>query len=472
MMDLNNIWLLIVTTVFIPFVLEIVRSIMAGIKPLFGKLWERLFGQIKQITDVYSVSITYSITYIESAWKCWPSEENNFNLMSSILEFLTINGLLSSQSKLKLDSKVDETIIADTADKLRSKILKNIPLTPIYYGEFIISYSEIIEEKKCTYTLNIASKTKTTADINAFIRKCYDDYITRYHDSEKNKRFMYTQIPNRDGMLFKRYEINNSTTFDNIYLPEKNKILELLKKYNEGSLQKLSFMLNGSPGCGKTSLIKAIANFLGYHVVVIKLSYMLNDMTLMDIFHCAKYPCHIYEDRLTLTRTNSEFVPKDKRIYIFEDVDAESDVVHSRKNKMSVTYNNTSNDPQTISADKMYEIMIQRSLERGLTLSGILNVLDGVLEINRSVIIMTTNHLEKLDPAFYRPGRITVTIELKKMLAEYGNYIVEKQFNSRVSNLRDYTTTPAELVAMCQVAANVKELSDMIDQHQLKVKSN
>merc|ERR1719487_2692039 len=41
-----------------------------------------------------------------------------------------------------------------------------------------------------------------------------------------------------------------------------------------------------------------------------------------------------------------------------------------------------------------------------LNLSGLLNVLDGVVDTPERIVVMTTNHPEMLDPALIRPGRI------------------------------------------------------------------
>ena len=49
-----------------------------------------------------------------------------------------------------------------------------------------------------------------------------------------------------------------------------------------------------------------------------------------------------------------------------------------------------------------------------LSLSGLLNVLDGVVDSPGRIIVMTTNHPEHLDPALIRPGRID-----KKLLLGY-----------------------------------------------------
>jgi mitochondrial chaperone BCS1 len=47
-----------------------------------------------------------------------------------------------------------------------------------------------------------------------------------------------------------------------------------------------------------------------------------------------------------------------------------------------------------------------------VTLSGLLNALDGVAATERRIIFMTTNHIERLDPALIRPGRVDVKVYL------------------------------------------------------------
>ena len=49
-----------------------------------------------------------------------------------------------------------------------------------------------------------------------------------------------------------------------------------------------------------------------------------------------------------------------------------------------------------------------------LNLSFLLNVLDGTMAPENFIFVMTTNHIDKLDPALIRPGRMDINIELKK----------------------------------------------------------
>jgi len=54
----------------------------------------------------------------------------------------------------------------------------------------------------------------------------------------------------------------------------------------------------------------------------------------------------------------------------------------------------------------------------GVTLSGLLNVLDGAMTPDNQIFIMTTNHPENLDPALLRNGRVDVHMKFSYMEAE------------------------------------------------------
>lgn len=46
-----------------------------------------------------------------------------------------------------------------------------------------------------------------------------------------------------------------------------------------------------------------------------------------------------------------------------------------------------------------------------VSLSTLLNVLDGLASPEGRVLIMTTNHIERLDPALIRPGRVDTKVK-------------------------------------------------------------
>lgn len=64
-----------------------------------------------------------------------------------------------------------------------------------------------------------------------------------------------------------------------------------------------------------------------------------------------------------------------------------------------------------------------RGLNR-VTLSGLLNALDGVASSEGRIVFMTTNYLDRLDPALIRPGRV----DLKEFIGHCTRYQLEQMY--------------------------------------------
>merc|ERR1712032_894589 len=109
-----------------------------------------------------------------------------------------------------------------------------------------------------------------------------------------------------------------------------------------------------------------------------------------------------------------------------------------------------------------------------LNLSGILNVLDGVVDTPGRMLVMTSNHPEMLDPALIRPGRIDKQICLTYMVGEQAARMISHYFQTElspqqvknVSELIDGTVqsdgleiTPARLEQLC---AEHDEFADLL----------
>jgi chaperone BCS1 len=62
--------------------------------------------------------------------------------------------------------------------------------------------------------------------------------------------------------------------------------------------------------------------------------------------------------------------------------------------------------------DAYFKGRSQINTKSKITFSGLLNSLDGALQLNGVLVILTTNHLENLDPALLRPGRIDLVKEI------------------------------------------------------------
>eukprot|EP00939_MAST-03C_sp_MAST-3C-sp1_P002342 g2342.t1 len=118
------------------------------------------------------------------------------------------------------------------------------------------------------------------------------------------------------------------------------------------------YLLHGPPGCGKSSFVSALAGHFDYNICILS----LNEAGLTD-------------DRLAQALSN---VPQ-QSVVLLEDIDA---AFHRRTpgefNRSHVTF------------------------------SGLLNCLDGVSSAEERILFMTTNHLDRLEPALLRPGRVDV----------------------------------------------------------------
>ena len=140
------------------------------------------------------------------------------------------------------------------------------------------------------------------------------------------------------------------------------------------------YLLHGPPGCGKSSYIMALAGELEYSICLLNLS----ERGLSD-------------DRLNHLLSTAP----QQSIVLLEDVDA---AFTSRE--------------ETKHVKTAYE-----GLSR-LTLSGLLNALDGVASAEGRIVVMTTNYIDRLDPALIRPGRVDV----KQLIGYASEYQLQQMF--------------------------------------------
>ncbi len=172
---------------------------------------------------------------------------------------------------------------------------------------------------------------------------------------------------------------------------------------------KFNCILYGPPGSGKTSTIKAIASYLGKDIFYLDLSKVQHNEDLTEIFK------KIY--------TNKSF----NGIVVMEDIDCcASDVVLSRDDGT----NNSSGS---------------------LTLSHLLNVLDGSLTRDDSVVLMTTNHFDKLDSALVRAGRMDLAIHLDycddyQLTTIYRHILGRALEDDQLDRLTTMKITPAQFI--------------------------
>lgn len=162
------------------------------------------------------------------------------------------------------------------------------------------------------------------------------------------------------------------------------------------------YLLHGVPGSGKSSLIHAIAGALMLDIYVVSLSSSwMNDSTLTSLMGRVPARCIVLLEDLdaAFTRSTSR--------------DSGSTGVPNKKGSNDKDSSDDEDEDDENGKSKKKKKDDQLSDVNTLSLSGLLNALDGVAASEGRILFATTNHLERLDPALSRPGRMDVWIEFK-----------------------------------------------------------
>lgn len=262
---------------------------------------------------------------------------------------------------------------------------------------------------------------------------------------------------------------------------------------------KLGIMMHGDPGCGKTSFIKALANETNRCIIQIFLDKFKNVQSFKELFQSD----YIYVKDRNCYGTWM-YIPMNKRIIVFEEIDTAGTIVMDRmklkemirnrdshssfdrqifgnifskyekykngadsdseddpmagvtgatglgntmkiiKRKMKPLKNvNISGNPSQIGCSEEFnDDIFDKAMKHnsGITLGDILDTLDGLCESTGLIYVITTNHVDFLDPALIRPGRISYSAklsnmeytEIKEMLIYY--YITHNSHSEDIEN--------------------------------------
>ncbi|KAM1656728.1 hypothetical protein TB2_044978 [Malus domestica] len=208
------------------------------------------------------------------------------------------------------------------------------------------------------------------------------------------ERKLYTN----SGVRWSHVVFEHPATFQTLAMDpvKKQEIMDDLMTFSKaeefyksiGRAWKRGYLLYGPPGTGKSTMIAAMANHLGYNIYDLELTSVKNNTELR---------------KLLLETSN-------KSLIVIEDIDCSLDLTGQRikKNDKDKEDKDKGHGKENGGQEKEANILSQ------VTLSGLLNFIDGLWSACKGerLIVFTTNHVEKLDAALTRKGRLDKHIEL------------------------------------------------------------
>ena len=284
-----------------------------------------------------------------------------------------------------IENGIDQNVIGVDIESLKNK----------YIHIEIISVRVNVTDKKGEPVEKISPQLVIYAEnveiIDAFIAIIYnlDEINTRINKKFSLRKYVLMNgtddnVTSSDITVIKNYK--------NVFLSKNNSefIQETIKEWiisideniKMGIPPKIGLLLTGHPGTGKSSIIYAIAEETKKHIYSVNLRSMDDSTIICNLKNLENYVI-VFEDIDCIISL------RDREKYGEE---------HEKNYNMQMYSNNTnqSNSTSTSTLKTKDEVSMDVFLE----------ILDGYSYLKNCIVIMTTNHMEMIDPAIIRPGRI------------------------------------------------------------------
>lgn len=468
----------------------IISKILMTSKNESSNLWNKIIIRLKSLFgfQTYTVTIRHDV-----------GKESNFSDEGQNLSYHLIADYIALFHRDKVGHIHRLWTNAEAEDRSTryreyktAKFLTILPENIIYIPyrghtlklEFAMKEETIVNE----YPKRNATATSKTIQISSNVSQTFIfEWLDEIWSSETERNFKHLDVRSlhyyvlgrtKNTYAFRDYDFSSRRTFDTLFFDQKTSFLSYVNSFltktgyfsSEAVPYRMNILMTGPPGSGKTSIIKSLANLTRRSIFVINPNLVKTNQELLDIFHSVHAQLIDMWDKDNPSGI-SRTIPLNKRIYVLEDIDCLSDIVKSRDESVAQSL-----DPlhqalvQIASKNEEKEFTFEKKPDDPLNLSGLLNVFDGILELTGSIVILTTNHPEKLDPALIRPGRINMKLHLGKMSQSNALKFIQLMYsdvtleNLNAVELTENKFTPAEIEMFLAASSSASDFLLRIQQ--------
>jgi hypothetical protein len=421
----------------------------------------------------------------------------NSILITGIIRDLMSAGATDDVYKLEVKNLMDDGQGLCSRDRHLASVISSFPQSDVTWRgmrfEFENKQTVNTESKEPSVSRSeqIVVYSNDRLKTIAYFESCKQAEIDRLYPAPKLDLkfqpyywFIATKpITGDSNYVFNRYPWSSTKTFDSLFFARKTEVLQTLDHFSNHTgpwapekqrTHTCNIFLSGRPGGGKTSMVKAIANYMDRHIFGINMSRVKNDEDMIDIASRL-----LVEYRDGGCYTSYENVPLSRRIYLLEDLDCAgcehiiaprntnwaNKAVAPQREETPQTESEEDDDGRSVqgSAEKDKAFINKFSLN-DTSLSGFLNMLNGINELTGAMFIISTNHKERFDPAIYRPGRMDIDNEMGCMSADdirgymrrYYGEVPDDEESRAAIDAADGVHMPSRIEQICQMNASAK----------------
>lgn len=357
-------------------------------------------------------------------------------LFAPVMWYINQISEIEDTDEVQLHSTKDHADVVAAVPQNQKSTLKILghDIECVVYSKTITIYADR-EHTRENAIIHLSTLTANPNILKQFVELCNE----KYDEYQKKKKWVQTIYRNNRGsgrvewsgqptkckklrqlqtVILKESQMEDFIDDLNKFLHDENWYLSRDVPYTRG------YMFFGPPGTGKSSCIKALAGYTKRHLHYLLLGEIRSDNELFQLLEKINY---------------------DETILVIEDIDCfgvtgRRDEAEKNKDKTRSNGDDEENDEET-----------EDHKSGHLSLSGLLNFMDGgIIDSHGRIMVITTNHPERLDDALVRPGRIDMKINFDlcdshQILGLFKNFFGHVPGNAVFP---DHTYSPAEITSM------------------------